>query len=67
MNTQEKFGLGCLVLCVFFMIFCFASYITNIVKLTKLDFKEPYKAEVIRGIGLIPPVGVVIGFIKIND
>ena len=27
----------------------------------------PYKAEIIRGVGLIPPVGGIIGWLKIED
>lgn len=43
------------------------GYIKNIVKLTRLDFESPYKAEVMRGIGIFPPVGVVMGYINIDD
>jgi len=40
------------------------GYIANIVKLSDCDFKAPYKAEIIRGVGIvIPPVGYVVGFI----
>lgn len=39
----------------------------NLYKLTKLDFKSPYKAEIIRGIGLFPIVGAVTGYINIQD
>lgn len=45
----------------------FYGYFANIVKLTRLDFEAPYKAEIIRVIGLIPVVGMVVGYIDIED
>lgn len=42
------------------------GYVLNIVKFAKLDFQEPYKAEIIRGIGLTP-IGAIIGYIKLED
>jgi hypothetical protein len=48
--------------------FMIASYCVNIYDLTQLDFEAPYKAEILRGIGtVVPPIGVVLGFIPIND
>lgn len=45
-----------------------ALWVTNIVKLTQLDFEAPYKAEVIRSIGVvIVPVGAVLGLVDIAD
>jgi hypothetical protein len=44
------------------------GYVSNIVKLCHCDFESPIKAEVVRGIGVvIPVVGVVTGFLDIND
>lgn len=34
----------------------------NIYKLTQCDFEAPYKAEVIRVVGIIPPVGAIFGY-----
>jgi len=40
----------------------------NIYKLTSLDFEEPYKAEVLRIIGLpVAPMGGVIGYMDIGE
>jgi len=39
----------------------------NLYKLCKTDFESPYKAEVIRTIGLTPPIGAIIGYITIED
>ena len=44
-----------------------AGWIQNIYKLTQVDCKSPYKAEICRVIGIIPPVGAVIGWIDIED
>lgn len=44
------------------------GYISNIVKLVRLDFNQPYKAEVIRSLGVVvAPLGVITGFIHIED
>jgi len=44
------------------------GYISNIVKLVRLDFNQPYKAEIIRSIGVVVvPVGTIVGFIHIED
>jgi len=46
--------------------FGITGYIKNVVKLTKCDFEPSYKAEVIHGIGLIPPVGCITGWINVG-
>jgi len=49
---------------------CLPAYgwIKNIVELTKLDFKAPYKAEVVRVLGVAAaPLGCILGFINIKD
>jgi len=38
----------------------------NLYKLVTCDFEAPYKAEIIRGIGLIPPVGAIVGWMDID-
>lgn len=43
------------------------GYFANIYKLTKCDFEPSYKAEVIRGIGIVvPPVGIVTGYLNLG-
>ncbi len=42
------------------------GWVKNIVKFVQLDFKSPYKAEVIRGVGLTS-YGAIIGWINIKD
>lgn len=45
------------------------GYFLNIYKLaTETDFEAPYKAEVIRGAGvLIPPVGAIAGYFDVGN
>ena len=44
------------------------GWILNIVKFVNLDFKEPYKAEIVRAIGIpIAPLGGVVGYMTIDD
>jgi len=38
----------------------------NIIKLAHCDFKAPYKAEVIHAVGLLPPVGMVTGWLNLG-
>jgi hypothetical protein len=57
--------IGFLFIC--FVPFCFCGYIMNIVKLTRCDFEAPYKSEIIRTIGLVPPIGIVVGYCSITD
>lgn len=39
----------------------------NILQLINLDFKAPYKAEVIRTLGVVTPLGFVTGYLNIKD
>jgi len=44
------------------------GYFSNIYKLTKCNFKAPYKAEVLRGVGIfVAPMGVIAGYCEIKD
>ena len=46
----------------------FIGWFKNLVSFVKLDFQEPYKAEVIRGASLfIAPAGAVVGWVNIKD
>lgn len=40
----------------------------NIYKFASCDFKEPYKEEIIRAVGIpIVPAGIIIGYMDIDD
>lgn len=59
-----------LFLVVFFWLAVFVGvvgYIMNIVKFEQLDFEEPYKAEVVRTVGLIPIVGIFTGYMTFEE
>ena len=44
------------------------GYLMNIGLFMSCDFKEPYKEEAIRGIGVVvPPIGAVTGYVHIED
>jgi hypothetical protein len=61
-------GEGCMkgIFIIWFIIAIAAGtgWIKNIVKFTKCDFEAPYKAEVLHGVGIIPPVGAVMGWLS---
>lgn len=39
----------------------------NVYKLaTVCDFQAPYKCEVIRAVGIIPPIGAIVGYIDLG-
>lgn len=44
------------------------GYFNNLYELAHTDFESPYKAEVYRTVGVfVPPVGVILGYIDIED
>lgn len=42
------------------------GWVKNIIKLSNCDFKPSYKAEVIHAVGLIPPVGMITGWLDLG-
>ncbi len=52
---------------VLFIVVSVGGWCLNVHKLTQCDFASPYKAEFIRCVGIIPPVGAVIGYFDIDD
>jgi hypothetical protein len=56
---------GTIILIYFLIIF---GWVRNIYLLAQCNFTEPFKTEVIRGVGIIIfPIGVVTGYINMND
>lgn len=43
------------------------GWIMNIYKLTNCDFEAPYKAEVIRVIGIVPTIGAIVGYMDLGN
>jgi len=46
---------------------CITGYVKNVIGLVGCDFEAPYKCEVIRTIGIIPPVGAIAGWIDLGE
>ena len=42
------------------------GWVKNIIKLSECDFEAPYKAEVVHAVGLIPPVGMITGWLDMG-
>ena len=42
------------------------GWVKNLIKLTECDFEPSYKAEVIHIVGIIPPVGMVTGWLDVG-
>lgn len=51
----------------FFVLFVTVSWVNNIIKLSECDFEAPFNCEVIHGVGLIPVVGMVTGWLDIDE
>lgn len=53
-------GLGTFYLIVILVIG--TGWVKNLIKLSDCDFEAPYKAEIIHGVGIIPIIGMVTGW-----
>ena len=42
------------------------GWVMNVVKFTQCDFEPSYKAEVIRAIGLVTPIGGITGYLDLG-
>lgn len=67
MTLIEKIGVTVFIGFWMIMIFGVIGWGMNVYKLIHLDFKTPYKAEIMRGIGLFPVVGAITGWMEISD
>lgn len=67
-NKQFGFVGYIFVVWLFLVVVCGLGWVMNAYKLTQLDFAEPYKAEIVRTIGVfVPPVGFIAGWFDIED
>jgi len=63
---KAKGCLGCIIIIVYIILGI--GWIMNFVKFVKCDFEDPYKTEIIRGIGIpAVPFGGIVGYINIDD
>ena len=57
-----------MVVAIIFVIVMGVGWFKNIGRFVHCDFKAPYKAEVIRGIGIpVVPLGAIAGWVTIKD
>jgi len=42
------------------------GYVMNAVRFAKCDFKEPYNAEIVHGVGLVTPISIVTGYLNLG-
>ncbi len=42
------------------------GWVKNLIKLSECDFEPSYKAEVIHLAGLIPPIGMITGWLDVG-
>ena len=66
MNHKRVVG-SSLIFVVLIILALGTGWVVNCVKFARLDFEAPYKAEILRGIGIIPPIGAVMGWVPISD
>jgi len=57
---------GVLTVC-FILIVVGIGWVKNILKLTKCDFEVPYRTEIVRCVGILPPVGAIVGWMDIGE
>lgn len=63
-NVAGTIMIGWILLCIVISI----GWLMNVWSFAHLNFQAPYKAEVIRGAGiLVAPLGGIAGYININD
>lgn len=67
MSSVEKFQLVVLSVVVLVSLTFATGWVVNVLKFAQLDFKAPYKAEIIRGVAIPTGIGGVVGFIKVTD
>jgi hypothetical protein len=68
-NKQRGFTLPepiVLVLFIIIPIYMAIGWIKDIEKFSECDFQAPYKCEIIHGLGLIPPVGMITGWLNVG-
>lgn len=43
------------------------GYVKNVISFINLDFKAPYKAEIVRGLSIPLGIGAITGWVDIKD
>lgn len=63
MTDQGKFTLMLGVIAIVASI----GWIKNVIKLSNCNFESPYKCEIVHAVGIIPPVGAIVGYMNFED
>jgi len=42
------------------------DWVKNLIALSNCDFESPYRCEIVHGVDIIPPVGVITGWIDVG-
>ncbi len=58
---------GMFVILLLVVVFIAVGWVKNLIKLTDCDFQSPYKCEVVHTIGIVPVVGMITGWITIEE
>lgn len=69
-SKNGKIDIYITIILLYFCIFCVCiiGYCSNIYKLITADWKDPYKNEIIRAIGVpVAPIGVIVGYMDLED
>ena len=43
------------------------GWVKNLIKLSDCDFESPYKCEFVHAAGIIPPIGMVTGWLNFDE
>jgi hypothetical protein len=62
MKSNTSLSITVVLLMLLLTVFIGISWVVNVVKLVQCDFDNPYKEEVLRGIGLIPIVAPFVAW-----
>jgi hypothetical protein len=65
-NQKGDAVIGIILIYAFIILLIGTGWVKNIIKLSDFDFEAPYKAEIIHGVGIIPLVGAVTGWLNIG-
>jgi len=65
MKNQKGFTLTEIIIFIVLAL-AFTGWVKNIIKLSDCDFEAPYKAEVIHVLGILPPVGMITGWLDMG-
>lgn len=57
---------GFLIIVIVAIIVVGTGWVKNLIKLSECDFEAPYKAEIIHAVGIIPPVGMITGWLDVG-